>query len=61
MTFTTRFVHSIASPIGYTEFFNVLLRALEVAGGIVPHPTKNITLGLTLLPVPRPDIEADER
>ena len=61
MTFTTRFVHSIASPIRYTEFYNILLWALEVAGGVVPHPAKNVTLGHTLLPVPRPDIEADER
>lgn len=57
MTFTTRSIHSIASPIGYTEFSNVLSRALEFAGRIVPHPAKHVTLGLTLLPVPKPGIE----
>lgn len=57
MTFTTRSIQSTASPIGYTEFWNALLRALEIAGGVVPHQAKKVTLGLTLLPVPEPDIE----
>lgn len=57
MTITTRSIHSTASPIGYTEFFVALLRAIEIARGIVPHPADKVTLGLILLPVPEPDIE----
>lgn len=57
MTITTRSIHSTASPIGYTEFSTALLRAIEIARGIVPHVAGKVTLGLILLPVPKPDIE----
>ena len=46
MTITTRSIHSIASPISYTEFSIALLRAVEIARRIVPHPAERVTLGL---------------
>ena len=57
MTFTTRSIHSTASPIVYTEFYNALIRALHRAGRRVSHPTKKLTLGVTPLPVREPDTE----
>ena len=46
-----------ASPIGNTEFYNALSKALHRTGGAVWHPTRNFTLGVTLLPAREPVVE----
>lgn len=57
MTFTTRSIQSIASPIGSTEFYNAVVKALYRVEGSITHPSRNFTIGVILFPAREPNIE----
>ena len=59
MTFTTRSLQSIASPISSTQFYNAFVKTIYRVEGRITHPSRDLTIGITLFPTRKPDIEAD--